>query len=173
MGMKIEYTEAKRTPDHTVVAGEPMVAQTRFMAPPHTPLDSVSSPSGLMRVAPATPAVSSTVHFVVHGAMPEIQAYAQARGWYERGHHVLSTPWQELHYTLDGWKTVRVLRSSDVPSPVVNGHFVLPGIAAGTSIEFAIHVGVACHAPHDTAGARDVGDVWLNNSGANFQQFSR
>ena len=126
-----------------------------------------------MRVAPATPAVSSTVHFVVHGAMPDIQAYAQARGWFERGHHVLSTPWQELHWTVDGWKSVHVLKSSDVPSPVVSGHFMLPGVAPGTEVEFAIHVGVACHAPHDTAGARDVGDVWLNNGGANYQQRSR
>jgi len=145
----------------------------RFSAPPHTPIDALSSPSGLMRAVPGAASISSTVHFVVHGAMPEIQAYALARGWVDRGHHVLSTPWQELHWTVNAWKSVQVLKSSDVPSPVVSGHFVLPGVAAGTLVEFAIHVGVACHAPHDTAGARDVGDVWLNNSGANFQQYSR
>ncbi len=132
-----------------------------------------SSPSGLMRAGHSAPAVTSTVHFVVHAAMPEIQAYAQARGWLERGFHVLSTPWQELHYTTDGWKSVKVLKSTDVPCPVVNGHFFLPAVAPGTPVDFAIHVGVACHAPHDTAGARDVGDVWLNNGGNNYQQVSR
>ena len=167
MWTKPDQSPQQRTSDHTVSAAQ------RIMAPPHTPLDVVSSPSGLMRVAPGTPAFSSTVHFVVHGAMPEIQAYAHGRGWFERGHHVLSTPWQELHWTVDGWKRIHVLRSSDVPSPVVGGHFVLPGVAAGTLVEFAIHVGVACHAPHDTAGARDVGDVWLNNGGVNFQQYTR
>ncbi len=171
MWTKPEVNDQQRTPSHTVVSVP--AGERRFMAPPHSRDEISSTPSGLMRVAPATPAVSSTVHFVVHGAMPEIQAYAQSRGWFERGHHVLSTPWQELHWTVDAWKTVHVLKSSDVPSPVVSGHFVLPGVSAGTDIEFAIHVGVACHAPHDTAGARDVGDVWLNNGGANYQQRSR
>lgn len=145
---------------------------TLFLAPPHSSAQGGSSPSGLRRVAPGTPSVTSTVHFVVHAAMPEIHAYAQERGWYDRGHSVLSTPWQEMHWSVDGWKTKQVVKSSDVPCPVVNGHFMLAGIAAGTNIEFAIHVGVACHAPHDTAGARDVGDVWLNNGGVNYQQRS-
>ena len=163
MGTKPEVNDVPRTPPRTV----------GFMAPPHTRDETNSSPSGMMRVAPATPKVSSTVHFAVHGAMAEIQAYAQWRGWYDRGHSVISTPWQELHWTTDSWKTMRVVKSSDVPSPVINGHFMLVGVSPGTEVEFAIHVGVACHAPHDTAGSRDVGDVWLNNGGANYQQRSR
>ncbi len=143
------------------------------MAPPHRNDDVMAAPSGLIRAVPGTPSVSSTVHFVVHAAMPEIVAYAQQRGWYDRGHNVLSTPWQELRWSADKWKTTRMVKSTDVPSPVVNGHFFLPGVRAGTEIEFAVHVGVACHAPHDTAGIRDAGEVWLNNAGANFVQLSR
>ena len=36
----------------------------------------------------------------------------------------------EMHYTTDGWKTSRVLKSTDVPSPYINGYFYLPFVEA-------------------------------------------
>ncbi len=115
----------------------------------------------------------STVHFLVHPGMAELQREAEARGWNTRGYTTLSVAWLELRWTCDGWKTMHVLSSTDVPCPVVNGTFHLSDCAVGTEVEFAIRVGLACHAPHDTAGARDVGEVWLNNAGSNYTQTTR
>lgn len=115
----------------------------------------------------------STLHFLVHPGMAELQREAEARGWNKRGFTTLSVAWLELRWSNDGWKTMHALSSSDVPCPVVNGTFHLSGCAAGTEVEFAIHVGLACHAPHDTAGARDVAELWLNNDGRNYVQTTR
>lgn len=115
----------------------------------------------------------STIHFLVHPGMHELQREAEARGWLARGFTSLTVSWLELRWTDDGWKTTHTVSSNDVPCPVVNGTFHLSGCAAGTEVEFAIRVGLACHAPHDTAFARDVGELWLNNDGKNFKQFSR
>ncbi|MGV3625902.1 MAG: hypothetical protein ACO1OB_34145 [Archangium sp.] len=115
---------------------------------------------------------SSTLHFLVHPGMQELQREAANRGWHEKGWTTLSVAWMELHWTRDGWKTTNVLSSNDVPCPVMNGTFHLGNCAPGTDVEFAIRVGLAAHAPHDTAGARDVGEVWLNNDGKNFTQTS-
>lgn len=115
----------------------------------------------------------SSLHFVVHPDMAEVQALAASRGWPEKGYTTLSTAWVELHWTLDGWKTTQVLRSTDVPCPVVNGSFFLPNVSAGTEVEFAIHAGIACHAPQDTAGVRDSADLWFNNTGTNYRQVTR
>lgn len=116
---------------------------------------------------------TSRIHFSVHAGMRELQEYAGACGWTERGFTQLSVPWQELRYTTDGWKTQRSLKSTDVPSPIGNGWFNLPDVAKGTTVEFAIHVGVACHAPGDAAGYRERGELWLNNAGRNFTQVSQ
>lgn len=167
MRTKPQLTDQQRKPTLGVASPEPAVATSS------SPDEAGASLSQMRWATPATGGVSSTVHFVVHAAMPEVQAYAHSRGWPERGYSVLSTPWQELHWSTDGWKSTHVLKSTDVPSPVVNGYFVLAGVSPGTEVEFAIQVGVACHAPHDTAGARDVGEVWLNNGGANYLQRSR
>jgi hypothetical protein len=113
---------------------------------------------------------SSSIHFAVHPQMDELQAYAQERGWLDRGFSTLSVPWLELHWTADAWKTVNVLRSTDVPCPIVDGNFLLPNVKPETLIEFAVHVGLACHAPQDTAGVRESGELWLNNGGANYRQ---
>ena len=115
----------------------------------------------------------STLHFLVHGDMVELKRVADARGWTSRGFSTLSVKWLELHWTSDGWKTTHKLSSNDVPCPVVNGTFHLSGCPAGTEVEFAIQVGIACHAPGDTAGSRDVADLWLNNGGENFVQVTR
>jgi hypothetical protein len=40
-------------------------------------------------------------------------------------------------------------------------------------VEFALHVGIACHAPQDTAGARDEAGLWFNNDGRNYLQITR
>ena len=115
----------------------------------------------------------STVHFHVHGEMAELRRLAETRGWIARGFSSLSVPWLELHWSSNGWKTSHVVSSNDVPCPVVNGTFHLAGCPPGIGVEFAIHVGVACHAPGDSAFARDVGDLWLNNGGKNFVQTTR
>jgi len=116
---------------------------------------------------------SSVVHFHVDAKTPEVQAYARAQGWLERGFSVVQVTWQELRYTTDGWKTTRILRSTDVPSPVVSGFFFLPGVARGTEVELALHVGLSCRAPGDAAGYRERGSLWFNDGGKNYRQQSR
>lgn len=115
----------------------------------------------------------STVHFSVHPGMVEIQDEARRRGWFELGNTHVTVTWLELRWTDDDWKTSHIVSSDDVPCPVVNGTYHLVGCKPGTEIQFAIHCGIACHAPHDTAGARDVGDLWFNNSGQNYRQVTR
>lgn len=135
---------------------------------PEDRLDYLST--GLVRPATTPLEQRSSVHFLVHGGMPEVRAYAHSREWPERGFTQIAIPWQELHWTADGWQTVNVLSSTDVPSPVVNGFFHLPRIPAGTEVEFAIRVGLSCHCPGDVGLAREVGELWLNNAGANYRQ---
>jgi hypothetical protein len=129
-----------------------------------------SSPSGVIRAVTATMPSVSAVHFLVHASMREVQQLAQAKGWFARGFNTISIPWTEMHWTLDAWKSSHVLRSTDVPCPVMNGYFFLPNVAVGTEVEFAVHAGVACHASHDTAGNRDTASLWFNNHGRNYYQ---
>jgi hypothetical protein len=116
---------------------------------------------------------TSRIHFSVHPGMEELKAYAREQGWTAKGFTNLSVPWQELVYTTDNWKTTLSLKSTDVPSPIVNGFFSLPNVPKGTTVEFAIHVGVASHAPSDIAGYRERGELWLNNGGKNYSQVSQ
>lgn len=133
----------------------------------------VESSRGVLENLFASRGPVSTLHFLVHGDLPEVRRDAEARGWLARGFTHLTIPWLELHWTADGWKTKHVVSSNDVPCPIVNGTFHLSGCAAGTDVDFAIHVGVACHAPGDSAFARDVGDLWLNNAGQNYRQVTK
>lgn len=140
----------------------------------------ISKPDGYVEPKPLPPGAlaagagkTSAVEFVVHSGMKELQDFAGAKGWTAQGFTHLSVPWQEMVYTTDSWATTKTLRSSDVPSPVVNGRFLLPNVPRGTEIEFALHVGVACQAPSDIAGYRERSDLWLNNGGKNFRQVSR
>jgi hypothetical protein len=145
------------------------VMDARAATPPPRP----SISSGFVRPTTSPLVQASTIHFLAHTDMHELIDYAAQRGWPGMGYDRLSIRWQELHWTSDGWKTSHVVRSTDVPCPVVNGYFYLPNVPAGTEIEFAVQVGVACHAPQDTAGARDVGDVWFNNNSLNYRQTAR
>lgn len=113
------------------------------------------------------------IHFLVHPGMPEIQQYANEQGWFARGFTVLSIPWLELHFSTDHWTTSRVLKSTDVPCPVINGWYYLPHVRSGEVIEFAVHAGVSCRAPEDQAASRDQGSLWFNNDGANYTQIAR
>lgn len=115
---------------------------------------------------------TSTVHFDVNPTLPEVVAYAEWRGWRAAGFSVVTVAWQELHWTDDGWKTVHLLSSNDVPCPITNGAFILP-VKPGTPVEFALHVGLECHAPHDRAGAREVGSLWFNDHGKNYRQVTK
>jgi hypothetical protein len=133
----------------------------------------LSAAVGHVRPVSAPFVKGSSLHFDVNPQLPEVQALARARGWLEQGFTVLTITWQELHWTADGWKTLHRLSSTDVPCPVTNGFFALPGIAKGTLVEFALHVGVACHAAQDSAGARDEADLWFNNQGKNYEQRTR
>ena len=142
----------------------------------------ISTPDGFVEPRPLPPgalsgpgraAATSKVEFIVDSRMRELQDFASSKGWTAQGFTHLSVPWQELVYTTDNWKTTRSLKSSDVPSPLVNGRFTLPNVPKGTEIEFAIHVGVACQAPSDIAGYRERSDLWLNNGGQNFKQVSQ
>lgn len=126
-------------------------------------------PANLARIFGAR-GPASTLHFLVHPGLPELQREAERRGWFSRGFTTLSVTWIELRWTRDGWKTQHAVSSDDVPCPVMNGIFQLDDCPPGTPVEFALHVGLACHAPHDSAGAREVGEVWLNNDGKNYTQ---
>ena len=148
-------------------------------APPKSPQSSLPPPPArlesrsLLSTMLSDRGPLSTIHFLVHPGMVELQTEAEARGWNSRGFTTLSVAWLELRWTTDGWKTMHTVSSNDVPCPVVNGTFHLQGCPSETEVEFAVRVGLACHAPHDTAFARDVGELWLNNRGKNFKQTSR
>lgn len=115
---------------------------------------------------------SSRIHFDVNTGLPEVVAYVRSRGWVAQGFSDVSVAWQELHWTTDGWRTVHRLSSHDVPCPITAGWFTLP-IKPGTRVEFALHVGLECRAPEDSVGAREVGDLWFNDAGRNYQQTSQ
>jgi hypothetical protein len=117
---------------------------------------------------PALP--TSKIHFFVHSGMEEIQRFAAEKGWLERGLTQLSVSGQDLVYTIDNWKTQHQLRSSDVPTPVVNGFFSLPNVPKGTTVEFAIHLWVGAHVEGGYLGHAERGDLWLNNGGRNYTQ---
>ena len=159
--------EPVKVPQQTEVQRPQTVTQPRA---------SVPTPSSDFRAAPIAQsqrqAPTSKLHFDVHPGIEEIRQFAERQGWLKSGFTNLSIVWQDLVYTTDNWKTTHTLRSTEVPSPIVNGHFSLPNVPKGTHVEFAIHVGVACHAPSDIAGYRERGDMWLNNGGKNFTQTS-
>jgi hypothetical protein len=135
--------------------------------------EAFTRPSAPFRARSAGLPPSSVVHFHVWPEMDEVRAYASERGWLEKGFTQLSIGWTELRYSTDGWKTTHVLKSTDVPCPVVGGYYFLPGVPRGTDVEIAVQVGVFCRAPSDTAGYRERGSVWFNNSGRNYCQTSR
>lgn len=109
----------------------------------------------------------SAVHFQVHAGMPEVQAAARARGW--NAGDVAAEP-AEVHYSMDGWKTSRVVRASDQPPPFSpDGLLFLPGVQHSTPVEFAIKVSVR---PTGAAQAEPA-EVWLNNGGQNYRQATR
>jgi hypothetical protein len=139
----------------------------------HTPSEAFTRPSAPFRARSAGLPPSSVVHFHVFPEMEEVQRYARERGWLDKGHSVLSIAWLELHYSTDGWKTVKVLKSTDVPSPVVGGYFFLPGVPGGTRVDLAVQAGIICRAPNDLAGYRERGSLWFNNAGLNYRQTSR
>ena len=162
--------------DHRVWTGEepmkpkaPQQNHDVVVAPPSSRPES----RNVMATMASSQGPMSTLHFLVHPAMVELQREAQQRGWNERGFTSLTVAWLELRWSTDRWVTQHAVSSNDVPCPVVNGTFHLKGCAPGTEVEFAIRVGLACHAPHDTAFARDVGELWLNNDGKNFVQTTR
>lgn len=143
-----------------------------FLPPPSSQL--ADGAVGPMRSRPGAVLPRSSIHFLVHPDMSELRALADAEGWFARGWTSLEVTWVELRYTTDGWRSMRTLRSTDVPCPIVNGHFFLPDVPAGTVVEFALHVGLGCRAPHDDPGqVRAETALWFNNDGRNFQQPSR
>jgi len=135
--------------------------------------EAFTRPSAPFRARSAGLPPSSVVHFHVGPELDEVRAFAAERGWLEKGYPQLSIGWTELRYTTDGWKTTHVLKSTDVPCPVVSGFFFLPGVARGTQVELAVHAGVFCRAASDTAGYRERGSLWFNNGGKNYRQQSR
>lgn len=139
--------------------------------PSPTPPGRPSLPGPLAHLNPGVP--TALVHFLVHPLMAEVQAFAHEHGWPSRGFTVLSIAWLEMHYTTDGWATSRVCRSSDVPSPVINGWYYLLQVRSGEEVEFAVQAGIGCRAPEDRAGLRDQGAVWFNNGAANYRQTAR
>jgi len=127
---------------------------------------------GYVRPVTSPTVPTSQLHFDVSPALPELVAYAENRSWPAHGFSAVSISWQQLHWTVDGWKTVNTVSSNDVPCPITNGWFTVP-VKPGTSVAFALHVGLQCRAQQDTAGAREVGDVWFNDGGKNYSQITR
>lgn len=147
--------------------------QRPFLPPPPNRLEGGVDATSPLRARTSPMIPTSAIHFLVHPGMAELQACAEREGWRAQGWTELWVPWLELRYTTDGWKTVSVLESTDVPCPIVNGFFYLPRVPRGTEVEFALQVGVACRAPHDQAGSRAESTVWLNNGGQNYRQAAR
>ena len=146
--------------------------QRPFLPPPPNRLQGVDERT-VSRTQSSPMIPTSAIHFLVHPGLAELQSFAAHEGWFAHGWTELSVPWLELRYTTDGWKTTHVLKSTDVPCPIVNGFFYLPRVPRGTEVEFALHVGVACRAQHDAAGSRAEGSMWLNNGGQNYRQHAR
>lgn len=142
-----------------------------FLPPPPTRLETDAHTPFRPRSAHMVP--TSAIHFAVHPGIDALQSFAAGQGWNSRGWTELAVPWVELRYTTDGWKTLHVLSSSDVPCPIVNGYFYLPNVPRGTEVEFALQVGLSCHAPSDGDHARAESSLWLNNGGQNYRQTSR
>lgn len=111
------------------------------------------------------------IHFLVHPGMAEVRALAQEHGWIAQGYNVLAIAWLELHFTTDAWATSHVLKSTDVPCPVVNGWYYLPNVQKGDIVEFAVQAGVTCHTGSEHA-SRDQASLWFNNDGKNYQQIA-
>lgn len=105
----------------------------------------------------------ATIEFRVHPGMVELKKEAETRGWNSKGWTELSVRWQEVRWTTDGWKTTHIADSRD-------GKFELKNCAAGTEVEFAVRLGLACHAPNDLKQVQNLSEVWLNNAGRNFRQ---
>jgi hypothetical protein len=139
--------------------------------PPETKVQ--SSPTGSVHPQNAAPVIRSTVHFSVTPDLPEVAAYAEGRGWKQQCWTSLMITWQELRWTTDGWATTHVLSSTDVPCPVMSGLFYLPGVPAGTPVEFAVHAGIGCRDPADTALVRAEGELWFNDGGKNYRQVTQ
>ncbi|PZR12033.1 MAG: hypothetical protein DI536_17080 [Archangium gephyra] len=104
----------------------------------------------------------SAVRFVVHTGMPELQREAKTRGWLDKGWKTLSVRWQEVRWTNDGWKTSHAVDGREGTFPVA--------APAGTEVEFAVRLGLACHADHDQKQVQNLSEVWLNNDGRNYRQ---
>lgn len=115
----------------------------------------------------------AAIHFDVTESTAEVRRFAAERGWFEKGFTALSIAWRELHFTTDGWSTSWVVKSTDVPSPVVDGWFLLPRVKAGETVEFALQVGITCRTPEDHAMFRDQGALWFNNGGRNYTQVAQ
>lgn len=128
-------------------------------------------PAAVGESRPAAP--TSSLEFNVHPGLDEIRRYAEEQGWTAKGWKQLSVYGVDLVYTTDNWRTTRSLRSSEVPSPYVNGHFQMPDVPKGSNVEFAIKCYVGASDPHDIGGHRARGEVWLNNGGRNYTQISR
>ncbi|MHB8876265.1 MAG: hypothetical protein ACYC8T_21445 [Myxococcaceae bacterium] len=145
------------------VARKPADARPSTPAPSVTkPKKESAAPAAKKAPAAARQAPSSTVHFDVHPGLAEIRGYAESQGWLSGGGGV-KVSWLELGYTTDGWKTSHVLAFAELPA---TGRYPLPGVAPGTEIEFALHVGVASGRVDD-AGR---GELWMNNGGRNYRQ---
>jgi hypothetical protein len=155
-----------------VVPPQPAAAKTSTSAAATSSMsNAVSSFSAASKVSQAPAAQGGgTLHFDVNPGMNEVQNFAKAQGWPQKGWTDLSTYGQDIVYTTDNWKTTRSLNSSQVPSPFVNGRIILPDVAPGTQVQFALHVYVASHAPSDIGGYRERSDMWLNNNGQNYTQ---
>jgi hypothetical protein len=128
----------------------------------------MKKPTTTMQGAPIFPRgmTVSTVHFQVHPGLPEVQEVAQANGW-----HAVSIQTEELRYTTDGWKTEKVVRSSDQPPPMApDGRIYLAGVGQGTEVEFALRLTVV---PVDSGGGAVPAEVWLNSGGKNFRQVTK
>ncbi|MDQ3266495.1 MAG: CBM21 domain-containing protein [Myxococcota bacterium] len=67
---------------------------------------------------------------------------------------------RELVFTLDGWRSLQVLRSSEAPQAFSENQVLLDGVPPGTPVEFALRLELAGHS------------LWLNNGGRNYRQLS-
>lgn len=75
--------------------------------------------------------------------------------------------WRELHWTTDHWTTSNKAHLLMRPSIMWRDFCVLGGVPEGTTVEFAIRVGLRGVYIDDQ---HHESEVWLDNDGANYRQ---
>ena len=107
--------------------------------------------------------VASAVRF--DATNKEVLAYAHTNGWDKTGSRIAVSS-GDLVYTTDSWHTTKTATIQYLLSG--NQGFLIRDLAAGTSVEYAVHAYV-CASYDGFRSCYDRGDMWANNGGKNYR----